>query len=84
MGSEFESLWEHMKNKKPRKYSYVKFKKPYYEFRDLIYLGDIPNAPSHCLLAEAREKRDKRGVQQWDIIGMFHTSDLVELTEDEL
>lgn len=67
-----------------RQYSYVRFAKPYYDFRHLLYLGEVPNASGHCMLAEVREERDERGVQQWDIIGMFHIDELIELTEDEV
>jgi hypothetical protein len=40
----------------------------------VIYLGDIPNSPSHCLVCK------ENGTVVW----MIHTEDLREATEDEV
>jgi hypothetical protein len=76
-----------MKSKKPRKMSIVVFE-PYYAKANpkaydkspvkvgeqVLYLGDIPNSTSHCVVAK----------HSGEVVWMVHTSDFREATEEEL
>lgn len=75
-----------MKNKIPRKLSIVKFNYDKYEPKDhhffintfpkghtFIFLGEVPNAKGHCVLATADGK----------IHFLYHTDDFIEVDESE-
>jgi len=73
--------------KKPRKLSIVSFE-PWYAKKhpeaydkspiklneQVIYLGEIPNCLSHCVVVK----------HSGEVVWMVHTNDFRELTEDEL
>lgn len=40
-----------------------------------IFLGEIPNAPGHCILSDLTNGK---------IIGLYHTDNFREATEDEV
>lgn len=71
-----------------KQYSFVKFDKNsvppeiyhmYFEekFGDklLIFLGEVPNCNGHCILAD---------LSTGNVIGMYHTSNFREATEEEI
>jgi hypothetical protein len=71
--------------KAPRKMSLVRFdakapakaartKYPFRIGRVYIFLGDIPNMPGHCVVAEQDSGRVYAG---------YHTEHFIELTEEE-
>jgi hypothetical protein len=73
---------------KLKQYSFVKFDKSscpseiyhmYFEktFGDNLYifLGEVPNCKSHCVLADLKSGK---------VIGMYHTSNFRVATEDEI
>lgn len=39
-----------------------------------IFLGEVPNAPTHCVLAD---------LHSGNVIGMYHTSNFREATDEE-
>lgn len=48
-----------------------------YEFQNklFIFLGEVPNAPGHCIMAN---------LDSGKIIGLYHTENFREATEEEL
>ena len=40
-----------------------------------IYLGEVPNCPGHCILADLTSGK---------VIGMYHTDNFREATEEEV
>ena len=73
------------KYKKPRRLSLVKappvilkgkrLKYPYAKDQPLIFLGEIPNMPGHCIVV---------GVKSGRIYSGYHTENFVELSADEV
>jgi len=71
------------KQKLPRQYSLVKHvasygpkgeTKPFSKKQILIYLGEIPNMPGHCIVADHKTGRLYSG---------YHTERFIEIPEDE-
>jgi hypothetical protein len=71
--------------KTPRKLSLVRFdatalprrfraKYPFRAGRAYVFLGEIPNMPGHCVVADLPTGKIHSG---------FHTENFVELTDDE-
>jgi hypothetical protein len=71
--------------KTPRKLSLVRFdaaalpprfrrKYPFRAGRAYVFLGEIPNMPDHCVVADHRTGQLYSG---------YHTEHFIELTEDE-
>lgn len=71
----------------PRQYSLCKFDIPKYEhewyeknypkellYEHVVFLGEIPNMPDHCVVAAHKSGKVYCG---------YHTFNFVELTEDE-
>lgn len=78
-----------MKNKIPRQYSWVRFnyeevhENLHKHFIDVfpknkktgfVFMGECPQAPGHCFIYDM----DKN-----IMLGLYHTIDFIELTEDE-
>ena len=74
-----------MKHKQPRQYSFVKFdwdaiskkyrkKYPFTKKSTLVYFGEIPNMPGHCVILNRDNGKIYAG---------FHIENFIELTEDE-
>lgn len=72
--------------KSPRKLSLVRFdaaklpgsirrKYPFRAGRVYVFLGEIPNMPGHCVVADHRTGQLHSG---------YHTEHFIELTEDEV
>jgi hypothetical protein len=72
------------RRKQPRKLSLVKFDYdsiptelhkhyPFVKGKAYLFLGEIPNMPGHCALAESNGK----------VMFGYHTDEFIELTEDE-
>ena len=53
---------------------YEKYYKDIFGERTFIFFGEVPNAPGHCILGEFETGK---------MIGMFHTENFREATEDE-
>ena len=54
--------------------SYDKYYAPTFEGKTFIFLGEVPNAPGHCILADL-----STGL----IIGMYHIENFRKATQDE-
>jgi len=73
------------KRKKPRRLSLVKapavilegktVRFPYAKDQPLIFLGEIPNMPGHCVVIGAKSGRVYSG---------YHTGNFVELSDDDV
>lgn len=55
-------------------YDYEKYYKDVFEGKLFIFLGEIKQCPGHCILTD---------LQNGKIIGMYHTDNFREATEDE-
>ena len=53
---------------------YKKYFKKIFEGKLFVFLGEIKQCPNHCILAD---------LQNGKIVGMYHTDNFIEATEDE-
>ena len=73
---------------KIRQYAFVKFDQAtcpegvyeqYYKEtfgnKSFIFLGEVPNVPGHCILAD---------LESGKVVGIYHTDNFREATEDEV
>jgi hypothetical protein len=54
--------------------NYNDYYKDMFEGKLLTFLGEIPNAPGHCILTDLSNGK---------IIGMYHTANFREATDEE-
>ena len=54
---------------------YNDYYKEVFEGKMFVFLGEIPQCPGHCILAD---------LDTGNIVGMYHTDNFREATEDEV
>lgn len=52
-----------------------KYYKKVFENKTFIFLGEVAQAPEHCILLDAKNN---------EILTMWHTEDFIELTDKEV